>query len=158
MCKAGTGCLPPLFGKEMRIWVCRSQLTQPSEGASPERLLPAFPKFAGYPYLFWGVPSGPPGDGMGLLGGASEEIRGCGFSLALSTSPAHTDGTYSRWWGRAWRPCWDQSWLVRHVAPVSRARSLAFSYRSNPSKGKWFEIRQTGEWLPQSVKIILFHA
>lgn len=36
----------------------------------------------------------PLGDGAGLLGGMSEETRGCGFPLATSTAPARNEGTY----------------------------------------------------------------
>lgn len=101
-----------------------------------------------------------PGNGVGLLGRASEETWCCSFPLALATAPAHADGIYPRWWRRAWCPCQDQSQLVRCAALVSRTCSVtsAATYRSNPSKGKWFEIKQTGKWLPKGMKIILFHA
>lgn len=49
---------------------------------------------------------------------------------------------------------------IRGAALVSRTHSVtsATMYRSNPPKGKQFEIGRRGERLPKGMKIILFHA
>lgn len=155
--RADTGCLPPLFGKETRIWVhsLKSQLNQPSKRASPERLLPTLAKFTGQPYIFQGVPSDPwvmeracweewarrpeavvsPWPHPQLL----LAMRG------LIPSDGEEPGAHVR---------------IRCAALVSRTHGVtsAATCKSNPPIGKQFEIGWTGEQLPKSMKIILFHA
>lgn len=153
-CKSRCCCLSPLFGEEMRVWVQRGKN---HSSLSPVRQWAWKDGFQHHPNLndtsvcFGGYLVRLPGDGEVLLGGVMRRLQ------TLPMACAHTDRIYPRWWARAWCPCQDQSQLVSFAA-LGRAASSAATYRSNPSQGKQFEIRQTGEQLPKGMKISLFHA
>lgn len=122
---------------------------------SQERLIPAPPKFEGYSSLFVGGTMRSPGDGVVLLGGASEETAGCGFPWPypwlVLTLMGFTPGDG------------EERSLMPMSGPVPAGQVCCPGHIrhiscNKPSKGKQFEIRQTGEQLPKGMKISLFHA
>lgn len=80
-CKSRCCCLPPLFGEEMKVWVHSVKITVHSaqRGNEPGKITSSTSQIWRILLSVWGSTMRSPGDGVVLLGGASEETAGCGF-------------------------------------------------------------------------------
>lgn len=145
-CKSRCCCLSPLFGEEMRVWV------QWGKNHISLSLVKQLTWKDCFQHL-WNLKDTPlyfggtlrlPADGVVLLGGVSEETAGCGFLwsypwlvftlMGFSPGDGQEPGAHVRT-----SPSWS-ALCPGHIRHISC---------NNPSRGKQFEIRQTGEQLPR---------